>query len=140
MQERTILYHRHQMYTGKTLKNSAVITPDQPACGIVCPVEAALDMVGGKWKGLILYYLRGETRRFNELRRLIPGITQRMLTKQLRKLEADRIVHRKIFREIPPKVEYSLTEFGETLSPIMKALEEWGVEYLEEANRIRNEE
>jgi len=100
---------------------------------IVCPVEAALDLVGGKWKGVILYHLRSKVRRFNELRRLIPGVSQRMLTKQLRELEADRIIHRKIFRQIPPKVEYSLTGFGETLSPILAELEKWGANYLQEA-------
>jgi len=108
-------------------------------CRFGCPVEAALEVLGGKWKGLILYYLRGETRRFNELKRLIPGITQRMLTKQLRELEADKIVHREIFQEIPPKVEYSLTNFGLTLTPILEALQIWGGEYIEEITKIRNE-
>jgi len=104
-----------------------------------CPVEAALEIVGGKWKGIILYHLRHETRRFNELRRLIPGVTQRMLTKQLRELEAHQIIHRKIYRQIPPKVEYSLTNFGLTLTPTLKALEEWGVEYIEKITELRNE-
>jgi len=99
-----------------------------------CPVEAALAIVGGKWKGIILFYLRSDTRRFNELRRLIPGITQRMLTKQLRELEAHQIVHRKIYRQIPPKVEYSLTNFGRTLAPLLEALEEWGAEYIEKVS------
>ena len=104
-----------------------------------CPTEMALEVLGGKWKGLILYNLRSDTRRFNELKRRIPGITQRMLTKQLRELEADKIVHRKVFQEIPPKVEYSLTSFGLTLTPILEALYEWGVEYTEEIAKIRNE-
>ena len=107
-------------------------------CNFSCPVEAALEVLGGKWKGLILFHLRNEPRRFNELKRLIPGITQRMLTKQLRELEADKIVHREIFHEIPPKVEYSLTNFGLTLTPILKALQEWGVKYIEEITKIRN--
>ncbi len=107
-------------------------------CSFGCPVEAALDVLGGKWKGLILYHLRGETRRFNELKRIIPSITQRMLTKQLRELEADKIVHREIFQEIPPKVEYSLTDFGLTLTPILEALQRWGIEYIEEITKIRN--
>jgi len=115
------------------------VNTQEPACEAGCPVEAALYMVGGKWKGVILYYLRGKTRRFNELRRLIPGVSQRMLTKQLRELEAAQIIHRKVYREVPPKVEYSLTNFGETLSPIMKGLEEWGAEYLEEINKLRNQ-
>ncbi len=106
-------------------------------CPGVCPVEAALDVIGGKWKGVILYYLRDETRRFNELRRLIPDVSQRMLTKQLRELEQCRIVHRKIYREIPPKVEYSLTDFGKSLTPIMTSLQQWGLEYAEEIAEIR---
>jgi len=103
-----------------------------------CPVEAALAIVGGKWKGIILYHLRHETRRFNELKRLIPDVTQRMLTKQLRELEAHQIINRKIYRQIPPKVEYSLTNFGLTLTPILQALEEWGAEYIEEISALRS--
>jgi len=107
--------------------------------GFECPVEAALEIIGGKWKGIILYHMRYETRRFNELRRLIPEITQRMLTKQLRELEAHQIIRRKIYRQIPPKVEYSLTDFGMTLTPILQALEEWGVEYIEKINLVCSE-
>ncbi|MCF6321959.1 MAG: helix-turn-helix transcriptional regulator [Rhizobiaceae bacterium] len=125
------------MYTKEAEKRQVLENAKKPTCELGCPVEAALDLVGGKWKGVILYYLRGETRRFNELRRLIPGVSQRMLTKQLRELEANRIVHRKIYRQVPPKVEYSLTSFGETLSPIMQALEKWGVEYLKEEAKTR---
>lgn len=103
-----------------------------------CPVEAALDIVGGKWKGVILAHLRNDTRRFNELRRLIPCVSQRMLTKQLRELEEDQIILRKVYRQVPPKVEYSLTEFGLTLTPILIALEEWGKEYLDKITDMRN--
>ncbi len=110
----------------------------RPKCHFRCPVEAALEILGGKWKGLILFHLRSETRRFNELKRLIPDISQRMLTKQLRELEADEIVHRKIFQEIPPKVEYSLTNFGITLTPVLKALHEWGIEYINKIAEIRS--
>lgn len=106
-------------------------------CNIGCPVEAALEALGGKWKGLILYHINTETRRFNEIKRLIPGITQRMLTKQLRELEADQIIRRKIYQEVPPKVEYSLTEFGLTLTPVLMALEQWGSEYIEMITSIR---
>jgi len=108
-----------------------------PVCSFGCPVEAALDVVGGKWKGVILFHLRGGTRRFNELRRLIPGVTQRMLTKQLRELEADRIIQRKIFQQVPPKVEYSLTNFGRTLSPVLQDLQEWGIAYMEDVIETR---
>ncbi len=115
-----------------------MIKDKKSSCSFGCPTEAALEVLGGKWKGLILFHLRGNTRRFNELKRLIPNVTQRMLTKQLRELEADKIVHRKIFQEIPPKVEYSLTNFGLTLTPILIALQEWGIEYIEEIKKIRN--
>ncbi len=95
-----------------------------------CPTETALDVIGGKWKGMILYYLCSDTRRFNELMRLIPGITQRMLTKQLRDLESNGIVHREVYPQVPPKVEYSLTTTGQTLKPVIKELEKWGKVYL----------
>lgn len=94
-----------------------------------CPVVNTLDIIGGKWKVLILYYLNGETRRFNELQRLLDGITQRMLTLQLRELEGDGIVHREVYPQVPPKVEYSLTEFGRTLVPVIEAMHEWGSKY-----------
>ena len=99
-------------------------------CNEGCPVEAALEVVGGKWKGVILYHLDIKTHRFNELRRLMPGITQRMLTKQLRELEEHGLIHREIFQEIPPKVEYSMTDYGRTLSPVIGALQKWGIEHL----------
>jgi DNA-binding HxlR family transcriptional regulator len=95
-----------------------------------CPTETALDLIGGKWKGMILFYLCSETRRFNQLMRLIPGITQRMLTKQLRDLESHGIVHREVYPEVPPKVEYSLTNLGKTLQPVVNELEKWGKGYL----------
>src|SRR5687768_13863516 len=84
-----------------------------------CPVEATVDVIGGKWKSVIVYHLLDGTKRFNELKRLNKGITQRMLTLQLRELEASGIVHREIYRQIPPKVEYSLTEFGRSLEPLI---------------------
>jgi DNA-binding HxlR family transcriptional regulator len=94
-----------------------------------CPVEATLDVIGGKWKGVILYKLLKRPRRFSEVKRELPAITQRMLTLQLRELEEDGIVHREIYKEIPPKVEYSLTEFGKTLEPILLAMLTWGDHY-----------
>ena len=87
-------------------------------------------MVGGKWKPLILYYLSGGTKRFGELRKLLPDITQRMLTLQLRELEQDQIVQRQVYAEVPPKVEYSLTEFGKSLDPLMLRMLAWGEKYL----------
>jgi DNA-binding HxlR family transcriptional regulator len=91
-----------------------------------CPVTFTVDVIGGKWKSLILFHLMAGTKRFNELRRLMPEVTQRMLTLQLRELETDRVIHREIYREVPPKVEYSLTELGNTLVPLISAMREWG--------------
>ena len=99
-------------------------------CNEGCPVEAALEVIGGKWKGVIPFHLLSDAYRFNELRRLMPGITQKMLTKQLRELEADKLIARKIYREIPPKVEYSLTDYGKTLGPVILALQVWGDAHL----------
>jgi DNA-binding HxlR family transcriptional regulator len=90
-----------------------------------CPVEAALDLIGGKWKSIILFRVLEETRRFNELRRLMPGLTQRMLTNQLRELERDGLIERKVYAEVPPKVEYSMTLFGKTLEPVLMTLKQW---------------
>lgn len=91
-----------------------------------CPVETALDVIDGKWKILILWYLRSEKKRFNELQKLMPRITQKMLIQKLRELEEDKIVHREVYPVVPPKVEYSLTEYGITLKPILKQLYLWG--------------
>jgi DNA-binding HxlR family transcriptional regulator len=91
-----------------------------------CSVEVTLDVIGGKWKALILFHLLSAPKRFGELRRLMPGVTQGMLTTQLRDLERDGIIHREIFREIPPRVEYSVTEFGESLRPVIVAMGDWG--------------
>jgi DNA-binding HxlR family transcriptional regulator len=102
---------------------------DQVCDSVACPMTLALDVIGGKWKGIILYHLRDETKRFNELLRLMPQITQRMLTRQLRELEQDGIVHRQVYAQVPPKVEYSLTAVGQTLMPVVKALTDWGRMY-----------
>ena len=91
-----------------------------------CPVEATLDVIGGKWKPLILWWLHQRTYRFAELRRLIPGITEKVLTQHLRELEADGIVGRSVFATVPPRVEYSLTEYGSSLERALKAICEWG--------------
>ena len=91
-----------------------------------CPVKLTASIIGGKWKPPLLFYLEGRTRRFCELKRLIPGLTKKMLTQHLRELERDGIVHRKVFAEVPPHVEYSLTRHGESLKPILKLMSAWG--------------
>lgn len=94
-----------------------------------CPVVTTLDIIGGKWKVLILYHLSQETRRFNELQHRLGTVTQRMLTLQLRELERDGIVHREVYNQVPPKVEYSLTDFGRTLLPVIEAMRDWRQTY-----------
>lgn len=95
-----------------------------------CPVEMCAEIIGGKWKGPILYYLLEGTKRFGELRRLLPEVTQRMLTMQLRELEQHGIIERKVYAEVPPKVEYSISPRGTTLRPIIAMMKQWGNEYL----------
>lgn len=102
-----------------------------------CPVEVTLDIVGGKWKPLILWHLRENTRRFGELKRLIPGITQKMLTQQLRELEGDGLINRQIYAQVPPKVEYSLTEHGRSLNSILTLMCEWGIRHQNQAYQIK---
>lgn len=96
-----------------------------------CAVEAALEVVGGKWKGVILHHLRGGTLRFGELKRCVPDVTQRMLTQQLRELEHDGVISRTVYAEVPPRVEYSLTDFGRTLEPLLELMGSWGQAYLD---------
>jgi DNA-binding HxlR family transcriptional regulator len=98
--------------------------------GSVVPVEKALTILGGKWKPLILWYLKGGTQRFSRLTSSIPNITPRMLTKQLRELEKDELVTRKVYAEVPVRVEYSLTEQGLAVIPVLEALNVWGAGYL----------
>ncbi len=101
-----------------------------------CPVEATLDLIGGKYKALILWHLSEHTLRFSELRSRIPKATPKMLTQQLRELETQDLIHREVYPVIPPKVEYSLTATGRSLLPILVAMRDWGAEYL----RSKNEE
>ncbi|MBR0659134.1 winged helix-turn-helix transcriptional regulator [Neoroseomonas oryzicola] len=95
-------------------------------CSPGCAVEATLGLIDGKWKGVVLYHLLDGTLRFNEIRRKLPSVTQRMLTNQLRELEADGLLARKVFAEVPPRVEYSLTDRGRSLRPVIMALKAWG--------------
>ena len=95
-----------------------------------CPVETTLDMIGGKYKALILWHLSVGKLRFSELKRVVANATPKMLTQQLRELETDHLIHREVFPVIPPKVEYSLTETGKSLIPVLTAMRDWGAEYL----------
>lgn len=100
--------------------------PKTPIKSVSCPVENTIRVVGGRWKVLVIHHLLGGTKRFNELQRLLPEISHRTLTKQLRELEAEHVVHRKQYPEVPPRVEYSLTPLGRTLEPVLMAMHEWG--------------
>ncbi|PTM58739.1 winged helix-turn-helix transcriptional regulator [Desmospora activa] len=110
---------------------------DYPSNTEGCPVEATSDVIGGKWKGILLYHLIDDKKRFNEFRKLYPKITQRMLTLQLRELERDGIIHREVYKEVPPKVEYSLTEYGRTLEPIIVLMKDWGERHRERISKIK---
>jgi len=101
-----------------------------------CPVETAIDALAGKWKILILWYLKDEKKRFNELQKLLPRTTQKMLIQKLRELEADNIVYREVYAVVPPKVEYSLTEYGQSLKPILKKLYIWGDIHKKSKNKL----
>lgn len=95
-----------------------------------CNVELTLDIIGGKWKALIIYQIgKFEKIRYGELKRVIPNINERVLSRQLRELEEDQLINRKVYDTVPPKVEYSLTDIGQSLSPILYKLGEWGKEY-----------
>ena len=94
-----------------------------------CNVSIAVDVIGGKWKAIVLFYLLEGTHRFNELRKKIPGVTQRMLTLQLRELESDGLVERIVYPVVPPHVEYRLTPFGRSLEPVIVAMSAWGKRY-----------
>lgn len=99
-----------------------------------CPVETTLELIGGKYKALILWHLSEGKLRFSELRKVITGATPKMLTQQLRELEAHALIHREVFPIIPPKVEYSLTELGKSLMPVLMAMRDWGAGYLRTKN------
>lgn len=94
-----------------------------------CPVETTLTLIGDKWKVLILRDLRGGTKRFGELRRSLSGISQKVLTSNLRDMESSGLISREVFPEVPPRVEYALTDLGESMTPILDAMASWGEEY-----------
>ena len=95
-----------------------------------CPVEATISLIGGKYKSVILFHLMGKTLRYSELHKKIPKSTDKMLAQQLRELEKDGLIKRTVYPVVPPKTEYNLTEFGESLSPILNAMCNWGESYL----------
>ena len=101
-----------------------------------CPVEATLELIGGKYKALILWHLAESKLRYSQLRLQISGITPKMLTQQLRELEARQLIHREVFPIVPPKVEYSLTDLGKSLIPILVAMRDWGSDYLRDKKNL----
>lgn len=103
-----------------------------------CPVAATLELIGGKYKALILWHLSDGKLRFTELHKLIQGATPKMLTQQLRELESQKLIHREVYPIIPPKVEYSLTELGKSLIPILVAMRDWGAGYMKTKNLETN--
>jgi DNA-binding HxlR family transcriptional regulator len=103
-----------------------------------CSISLALGIIGGKWKPLILWHLKDKVLRFGELKRTLDSITQKMLTQQLRELESDGLVNRHIYTQIPPKVEYSLTEKGNTVVPILDMISKWGAGYCTENKHLPN--
>jgi DNA-binding HxlR family transcriptional regulator len=109
----------------------------QKHCEYGCPIETTLDVLSGKWKGMVLHRLLEGTMRFNELRRMLPNVTQRMLTRQLRELERDGVIYRKVYAEVPPRVEYSLTPFGLSLKPILLMMSDWGEQYHDKIKKLK---
>jgi len=106
---------------------------------IGCPVETTLRVIGGRWKVLVLHHLLDETKRFAELHRALTGISHRTLTKQLRELESDGIISRKVYPQIPPKVEYSITALGRKLSSVLHAMHDWGEAFDEIIRRRKSD-
>ena len=103
--------------------------PRNTPASLSCPLELTLDLMGGKWKGCIMFRLLYGTRRFGELKRALGTISQRTLTQQLRELEADGFIHREVFAQVPLRVDYSLTDRGRTLEPVLRGLMAWGLEH-----------
>lgn len=106
----------------------------------LCPVETTLTLIGDKWKLLILRDLMDETKRFGELKKSIGNISQKVLTENLREMESDKLLKRKVYAQVPPKVEYSLTELGSSLSPIIESLRDWGILYKKKRSSSKLEE
>ena len=128
----TIVYICNRLRKGniKISGNEKVTIMVKSAKKINCPVTASIELIGGKWKTLILYSLLSGKRRFGEIAVRIPDISRKVLTEQLKELESDGLILREQYKEIPPRVEYSLTELGKSLSPVFRELEIWGTENL----------
>lgn len=127
------MYSSYKKVTmGEFMTTKQAVTGMELPC---CPAEVTLRVIGGKWKPVILWHLKDGVKRFSELKRAIPGITQRMLSQQLRELESDGVLLRKVYAQVPPKVEYTLTEFGRTLQPILRLMCKWGEEH---SRRVQN--
>ena len=103
-----------------------------------CPVSATLDLIGGKYKALILWHLAAGKLRFSELNKLIPKATAKMLTQQLREMESQELIYREVYPVVPPKVEYSLTALGRSLMPVLVAMRDWGSNFLHSQNLTSN--
>ena len=110
----------------KSRQHFHTVIPNHTMNQCTDPITNSLKLIGGKWKIAIIYNLKDGPKRFGELKRILPPITQQMLTKQLREMERDQLVHRKVYEVIPPKVEYSLTKFGRSLEPVMNSWCAWG--------------
>ncbi len=104
---------------------------------VSCPVETTLAAIHGRWKVLVIHHLLDGTKRFGELHRALAGVSHRTLAQQLRELEADRLIRRKVYRQVPPKVEYSLTPLGKSLKPVLLAMHEWGEAYVQKIPKRR---
>ena len=111
------------------MAETAQESPIEESPEYICGVAITLDLIGGKWKGVILWHLSHKTLRFSQLKRRLHGITQKMLTQQLRELERDGLVHRKVYAEVPPRVEYSMTALGLTLKPTLQRMCDWGRDF-----------
>ena len=110
----------------------------QKCQSVQCPVEITIKLIGGKYKAIILWHLIDKTLRFGELKKLVTSATPKMLTQQLRELEEDGLINRCVYPVVPPKVEYSLTEFGKSIVPVLDVMCKWGTDYLEENKNAAN--
>lgn len=119
------------MLKSEQLRSCCATSAPSEAATTHCPVEATINLIGGKYKSLILWKLAGQTLRFSELRKEVPKATPKMLTQQLRELENDGLIQREVFPVVPPKVEYSMTDLGRSITPVLEAMYAWGTDFLQ---------